>query len=267
LTRFIFTLVLIFGSICFADNFDSQSFMLLARSPQLALQQAAPQQSNTTAPSLQRKSPKKGMLLSAVIPGAGQAYNGSYLKAAAFLTTEIVGWALYVTQKSKGNDIEDEFHDYANTNWSEDEYWDWIAKHSNVDRNDIEALRDWEHDNFSHGLHEVKDQQYYEMIGKYDQFNYAWDDSDIGLLDESFTKDQRSAHRLYYEERRDASNKAFKKATTGITIVLFNHIFSALEAGWSLSKNGNKKLNTQLYGDYLKFDQKTVPGLTVRMNW
>ena len=207
------------------------------------------------------------MLLSATVPGAGQLYNGSYIKAAVFLAAEVTGWALYVTQTSKGNDIEAEFHDYANTNWSEDEYWDWIHSHSDVaDRNDIEALRDWEHDHFSHGLHREKDQQYYEMIGKYDQFNYAWDDSDIGLLDEGFTKDQRSAHRLYYEDRRDASNQAFKKATTGVTIVLFNHIISALEAGWSISKN-NSKLNTSVYGDYLKYDQEAVPALTVRINW
>lgn len=238
--------------------------MVDARSPQLALQQAG--ETTAAAPTLSTKSVKKGLFMSAALPGAGQLYNGNYIKAAAFIAAEAAGWTLYITQNKKGNDIDAEFRAFADEHWSENDYWDWIARHSGIDRNDIEALREWEGENFSHGLHREKDQQYYEMIGKYDQFNYAWDDSDIGLLDEGFDKSKRSANRLYYEERRAASNAAFKRATTGATIVLFNHIVSALDAAWSINR-GNQQFTANVYGDYKLVNSEPVPSLNLSLNW
>ena len=251
--------------IVFSGEFDTRDFMLSSRSPEISYQSQVVSQPEG-AETAGAKSLKKGLLFSALIPGAGQLYQGNYWKAAAFLTAEVIGWTLYIKKTNEGNDIEDEFHAYADEHWSESDYFDWIAMHSGLQRNDVEALRDWEKDHFSHGLHVEKDQQYYEMIGKYDQFNYAWDDSEIGLLDEGFTHADRSANRLYYEDRRDASNQAFKKATTGVTIVLFNHILSAVEAAWSISRDNNR-LNAQLYGDYIKYNQQAVPAMTLRMNW
>lgn len=250
--------------LAFSGDFDATAFMLESRSPQLSYQSQPEQPATDQSSSL--KSVKKGMLFSAVVPGTGQLYQGNYWKAAAFLAVEAIGWTLYITKTSEGNDIEDEFHAYADEHWSENDYWDWISMHSGLERSNVEALRDWEHDHFSHGLHREKDQQYYEMIGKYDQFNYAWDDSDLGLLDEGFTQALRSENRLYYEDRRDASNKAFKKATTGVTLVLFNHILSAVEAAWSISRDNNQ-INAQLYGSYINHNHQAVPAMTLSMNW
>ena len=229
-----------------------------------------------TAPSPpSAKSLKKGLFLSALVPGAGQLYSGSKLKAAAFAAAEIAGWTLFVYYSDRGDEIEDEFHRFADQHWIEDEYWDWVYGHAMKDpeftgtsRSDLEAMRDWEHDNFSHGLHRQKDQQYYEMIGKYDQFNYGWDDSDIGLLDPDWNQSLRSERRLYYEERRDASNRALKKATTGVTFVLLNHILSAAEAAWSIKVSNDRAVAARLDVTPLKTGAEyPVPALTVTLNW
>lgn len=215
------------------------------------------------------KSVKKAFLISAILPGTGELYSGSYFKAAAFIAIEIGAWTTYSMYYGKGKDIESEFHDYADQHWIEDEYWDYISQQSGINRNDMEALRDWEQGEFSHGLHREKDQQYYEMIGKYDQFNYGWDDTDKGLRDPEWDISMRSKNRLYYEDRRDASNKAFKAATWGTMIALVNHALSAVDAAWTAHQHNKTVLHTsirmqpQKYGYEVEF----IPTFSLSIDW
>jgi len=268
--RKLFILIFIlFGTIAsFAQNIDWQEFMLDTTAPVFALDEGKSDNSGMSNSKTKLKSPKKALFFSAVVPGAGQAYRGSYFKAAGFLVLEAASWAMYAVYTEKGNNIEDDFQAFANEHWIESDYWDWIAKKFSLDRNDMNALREREHKEFSHGLHVQKDQQYYEMIGKYDQFNYGWDDSDIGLNDEGWDKNnpQRSKRRLYYEDRRDDSNKAFKMATTGTTIVMLNHILSAIEAAWGTTQH-NKRIQTSLRFEPLYMNNQQYSALTLRLNW
>lgn len=213
------------------------------------------------------KSPKKSFLFSAILPGAGQIYNGNYIKAAAFLALEAAGWTLYAKKNKEGNDIDAEFKLYADQHWSESEYWDYIAKFSGLNRNDVEALRGWEKNHFSHGLHREKDQQYYEMIGKYDQFNYGWDDSDVGLLDEGWKISMRSENRLIYEDRRSDSNQAFKAATRMATLVILNHLLSGFEAAWSSNRYNNYQMAAGLHLAPGYWDGRPCTTLSLDLRW
>ena len=272
--RTIISMFLLCGiaTVGFAGQTDWQQFMLESRSPALSMAQEQQKESVADPASSVpgKKSPKVGLLISAAVPGAGQAYAGKYWRAAAFIAIEAVGWYVWATQTKKGRDIEQEFQEYADTHWSEDDYWDYIAYHSGIDRNDIEALREWEQSSFSHHLHREKDQQYYEMIGKYHQFNYGWDDFDKSLISVSHydmvKQNMASPHRLYYEDRRYASNKAYEWGRTGITVVLLNHILSSLEAAWTIHRQ-NQKLQASLHGDYLRSNTRTVPALTLQLDW
>ena len=73
-----------------------------------------------------------------------------------------------------------------------------------------EALRDWEGSQFSHGLHRDKDQQYYEMIGKYHQFSWGWDDfrenNAISMSDYEITQ-------RYNEDKSTINKNRLKKET------------------------------------------------------
>lgn len=213
------------------------------------------------------KSVKKAFLFSALVPGSGEIYGGSYLKGIALLAIEVGAWSMYAIYHKEGNDIETEFHAYADEHWIEDHYWDYISAHSQINRENMEALREWEHDHFSHGLHIDKDQQYYEMIGKYDQFNYGWDDTDKGLLEEDWTISMRSPKRLYYENRRDASNNAFKTASWGTMIALINHALSAVDAAWTVNRHNKKLMNTSLRIEPIRYGMNNVPALSLRVNW
>ncbi len=220
---------------------------------------------------LHLKSAGKGFIFSAVVPGAGQLYAGSYLKAALFVAVEATAWYMYAHYNQEGNDLEDQFHTYADAHWSEPDYWKWISQHSGIvySEENMEALRDWEHEHFSHGLHRQKDQQYYEMIGKYDQFNAAWDDAGIGLLDQAWdtSNPDRSENRLYYEDLRDESNQAFKRATTGATIALINHIVSAMDASYTIYRHNQKQITTSMYLQQKRINNQDFPLLTLELCW
>ncbi len=207
-----------------------------------------------------RKSKALAVVLSAAVPGSGEIYCGSYIKGLGFLAVETTCWVVYGVYTKEGNEIEDEFHNFADTHWIEADYWDWISDRSGLPRDDMEALREYERDNFSHGLHEQKDQQYYEMIGKYDQFNVGWDDTLT-----PFARD--SQRRDFYETRRDDSNKAFKKAAAGEMIALANHLLSALDAAWTVNNYNKKMVTTSLRVTPSRYALDHAPMLCLRVDW
>jgi hypothetical protein len=79
------------------------------------------------------KSVFKAVLFSAIVPGAGQIYNQSYWKAAAFLAIEAAAWAVNISYNKKGNDKDAEFKRYADQNWSEYRYWSYVNYQVDID--------------------------------------------------------------------------------------------------------------------------------------
>jgi hypothetical protein len=208
-----------------------------------------------------QRSVGKAFLLSAVIPGAGEFYNKSFLKGLAFLGVEVGAWAVYAIYTKSGNEKTDEFEAYANTHWSEDEYWASLARLSGCDVNNRPCLRDYESKTFSHFLPDERNQTYYENIGKYDQFNAGWDDSISGEA-----KERDSANRSLYTRLRKKANDQFKIATYGTSIVLVNHVISALDAAYTTYKF-NREIKASMGMEMQRYDQELVPMLAMKMSW
>lgn len=203
----------------------------------------------------------KAFLFSAAIPGVGEFYNKSFLKGLAFLGAEVGAWAMYAVYTQRGNDQEDAFEAYARTHWSEDEYWASLARLSGCDVNNRPCLRDYESETFSHFLPDERSQTYYENIGKYDQFNAGWDDSISGEA-----KRRDSANRELYTRMRKKANDQFKIATWGASIVLVNHVISALDAAYTTYKF-NREIKASMGMEMQRYDQEIVPTLAMKMSW
>ena len=189
------------------------------------------------------KKPAVGILLSAAVPGAGEFYSGSWIKGAIFLGIETGLWIGYIKFRDKGLEWEDIFHDYANEHWSEER---WISNGGDPDEG-------------THTLPSTKTQQYYEMIGKYDQFMQGWDD---WVVDGP----SLTPHRDYYETIRDKSNQELIKASYCAMIVLANHVISAFDAGWTV-KNHNRKIKSKARVSIEKGRDEYIPMLTMDLNW
>lgn len=219
-----------------------------------------PRLSSNNQSEIGTRSVAKAVLFSAAIPGAGQIYNGSILKSILFLALEAGALTGHFINQNRGNELEDEFEDFADLYWSEQEYWESLAQESGLNVNDLDALREYERQNFSHFLPQQKNQQYYENIGKYDQFNAGWDDSEN-------IRARDSVHREQYTLMRKDANDHFKRATNFAAAALFNHVLSALEAGWSAKRHNKQIMKASLEMQGRLYGTEVVPTLVLGMTW
>ncbi|RKY61635.1 MAG: hypothetical protein DRP95_02590 [Candidatus Latescibacterota bacterium] len=170
------------------------------------------------------KSPALAFGLSLILPGAGQAYEGRWAPAALFFGAELVSWTGWYVWRDKGKDKEREYQTFADDHWSLDRYQAW--------RDNYRARYDttW----WTHSLPDRKDQEYYEMIGKYDQFAAGWEDYPSEWLEDPPEDNRgyadRDTLRSKYEDLRAESNKYLKRAGYMMGVVLVNRVLSAIVA-------------------------------------
>jgi hypothetical protein len=205
-----------------------------------------------------RKSPWIAGALSLVVPGTGEFYAASYWKAALFLAADVALWAAAYSYDKRGDRQTDIFQDYANTHWSVVRYALYAREtlappDGNYSDLFIPGTQDrpaWEQVNwsvlnameraiggtaqgqyYSHALAPYNDQQYYEMIGKYPQFNQGWDDAPSSFQ----YGDPVTARFHFYSSERAKANDYYTTASTFVTVAVVNHVLSAADAAWSAS--------------------------------
>ena len=202
------------------------------------------------------KSPQRSLLYSALIPGAGEFYAGAKKRAALFFGLEAIGWGMYFRMTGKGNDIEKEFRATANEHWDVDRYALWAGGSSRSNPFIHHALpcSTYAGTGSLSDCPDVEKQQYYELIGKYDQFVAGWKDIHdstgtipLGVGDISDPGVVTSQERLDYEIKRDDSNRYLKRATNIAGLILVNHVFSAIDAARAAraTANGADKASLQ----------------------
>ena len=209
--------------------------------------------------------PGKALMLSAIMPGAGQYYAGNNFRAAVFFAIEIAAWTGVVYYYNQGQDKDKEFKTYADDYYTEQIYRDveynlalnseWGDKgaYSGTEAEWIEE--EWDEkihflpdQGFTHEMptsedrsaNQSHDQQYYEMIGKYiHQFGFGWADfyDGEGLVEDDpatpFYDGRRQLSETYMSMRYD-SNKMLNYSSYAIQIAMLNHVAAALEASFSV---------------------------------
>jgi len=189
------------------------------------------------------KSTRRAFLYSVLVPGLGEWYAGAKTRGLVFFGIEAVTLGVWSSWKGKGNDVEDEFRAVADEKWDPLNYLAWrgstISRNSSITHalpcsSYVDVYL--ETGNFK-GCDVAEIQQYYELVGKYDQFAAGWTDivrvetgnpaqpTEVDSV-ENFLSEQR----LTYEIRRDDSNKYLKRASTLSGLILINHVISAIDA-------------------------------------
>jgi len=234
------------------------------------------------------KSSRKAFFLSLLVPGLGEAYVGSK-RSLVFLGIEAASWWIYFTNNREGNDIESDYEQWAGKYWHYNDttsssgaelnynYWGWLQRKYEIpveiNPTDYAAINDWlekktESGGFEsvHNLPSTKTQQYYEMIGKYDQFVFGWEDVDNADLNPQLvdnllwyenTVGVLSPLRIKYMKMRGDSNDKLDAAQRGIHIMLINRVLSAIDAG-RLAYKHNKKLDSDLSMIRVRIVQKRI---------
>jgi hypothetical protein len=207
------------------------------------------------------KSVKKAFLYSMIVPGSGEFYAGSKIRAAVFFGLDVTFWALYFNYHGKGKDKETEYRHFADNHWLEDDYINWLFKTYGI-TSDQEPYEDPETGDtvyFSHHLPDTKTGQYYEMIGKYEQFSEGWDDFDTTSL-----------NREVYLGMRHDSNDLLNKAKYSAMFSLANHILSAFDAALMVkkyNKKGEKFSQIEFKMRLVERNQELIPRLSATMRF
>jgi hypothetical protein len=233
------------------------------------------------------KSVARSVLYSAVVPGLGQFYTKSYIKAGIFAAVEIAAWATNIHYNNLGDNKDAEYRGFANTNWSEQRYWSYVYYRvkgdpdfnldpstfviDNSDPNrpiivnwqEVEGgLSQYANGNyilgFTHTLPDTKTQQYYEMIGKYpEQFGNAWADASFNANYSGF-EGRVTPMNDHYTDLSKESENLYDKAGYGSMAALINHVISAVDAGFTTRRYNRRQMK-------LSYDNRNYNGEYVNM--
>jgi hypothetical protein len=237
------------------------------------------------------KNPWIAGLLSLAVPGAGEWYSDSKLKGAVFFGVEVASWVTAHIYDKKGDHQTDVFQDFANEHYNASQYALWTMNHLGALNPDLagdkssyfglifpngdstegppyrnmnwEELNSMERDiavvgnGYTHELPYWGQQQFYELIGKYEQFSRGWDDSDPADPPNKVNPIQSTSKEMFvYAAMRANANHYYDISATFVSIAVINHIVSALDAYLT-----TKSHNTALHAEVNMRIQPTPVGL------
>ncbi len=217
--------------------------------------------------------PGLSMLASLVLPGAGEALMG-YKRGYAMMAVDIYAWTKVASNHSDGNDLRDKYYAYADEHYSDENlvlayapcafypracqgmhYFSAVVTNPPItDVDDLEKLSLYV---------SVEDdrREYYENLGKWDQFIFGWDDYtrpdsppagieyELTNTTEDLHQPWVSEHRGIYRQMRDDSNDAFKSRDRWMYVNIGMRVFSVLQVAYlSGMLGGSDSLDMQVAG-------------------
>lgn len=197
------------------------------------------------------RSPAIPMLMSLLVPGAGEVYLG-YKRGFLQIALDAASWYGAIHYSDEGDKKADEYYAYADAHWSEGKL-DAAYDSDYLDRPDAnfqysymvgDGTDYFDVDGYTNLplWVSVEDdrREYYENLGKWDQFVFGWDDYtdprdfmdteniDIGNLDDPRT----SANRETYRQMRKDSNDAYAKKDQFVYLSIAFRVFSVLQVAY-----------------------------------
>jgi hypothetical protein len=198
-------------------------------------------------------SPGWSMLASLVLPGAGEVMMG-YRRGYAMMAVDIYAWTQVASYHSEGSDLRDEYYDFADEHYSDetlvlgyqpgafdpraglgDFYFSEIIDGTINDVDDLGNLS-------LYVTVEDDRREWYENLGKWDQFIFGWDDfarpdsrpdiyTPTGDIDD-LRQPWISENRVIYRQMRDDSNDAFKTRDRWLYVNIGMRVFSVLQVAY-----------------------------------
>lgn len=217
--------------------------------------------------------PGRAMMMSLVVPGAGQLYVGRPMRTVVFMGVEILVLLAWNSYAQRGEDMTQAFRDFA------DDYWDfnrWLdttqyqidpwgrgegriyvgtygSHHLNYfvnleggskvfgnTKDDAkEFIQYLNNPSTEDSVYIIKNHEYYENVGKYNQFFSGWDDATLDAEIDTTRKSgpiALSEHRSKYLDMRGDANRLKSVASYAISALMFNHVISAIDAIFATSR-------------------------------
>ena len=197
------------------------------------------------------KSPALPMLMSLVLPGAGELYLG-HKRGFLMIALDAAAWYGGISAAKDGDEKSDEYYGYADEHWFEEKL-DAGYDQAYQDRPDAnfdytymvgdgtDYFRVDGYQNLPLWVSKEDDRrEYYENLGKWDQFVFGWDDYtdpreflETEDIDIANLQDPRtSEHREVYRAMRKEANDAYARQDRFLYLNIGLRVFSVLQVAY-----------------------------------
>jgi len=163
------------------------------------------------------------MLLSAVVPGAGEISMGHWWRGLPLVAADVATWVGYAHYNGEGNDLRDQYQLFADQNWNEDRWQDSLTVTRFWD-----TSAPWNCNCSPPYIPPDEDlREYYENLGKYEQFFPGWEDWNRNYDPE----DPQSLRRIYSDMRIESNNR-LDSANRLIGVAALTRVVSVIQSFW-----------------------------------
>ena len=241
--------------------------------------------------------PKKNnnslFMKSLVLPGWGQLSGEQPIwKPLMFFSSELILWYANNSLQNKALSLQNEFESFADDHWALDR---WYANTQRIFPNNWENILIGTHHldlivndkyeksynlvsilklyDFSQ-IQVIRDRDFYENIGKYDQFVGGWDDEYDDPFDSSgnwFSVRKKNVESIILTKRKDhyrdiryRSNSMKHYSKYAVSSIMINHLISALDAQ-IFGKSEEKNIALSHFN--ISYHGKIVNGVKVTYMW
>jgi hypothetical protein len=198
------------------------------------------------------------VLYSLILPGAGEASMG-YTRGYFMMAADIFAWTQVAKYHGEGGDLKDDYIAYADEHYSDEDLVEAYNPGSfDTERRgegaiyfagigpifDVSGLGDPDNGLPLYVSKEDDFREYYENLGKWDQFIFGWDDYTRASIEypelnykPTYTRDDLqhpwvSQNRETYRLMRDASNDAYKNRDRWLYVNIGLRVFSVLQSAY-----------------------------------
>ncbi len=190
---------------------------------------------------LTRKNPALAILLSAILPGMGELYAGSYKSGKYFTFADITFWGVYIGLNEYSNWKKDNYKSFAVAKGSvssenkNDDYYSLIANYSNIDQyNDEKALN----------------QEFNEMLDPNTDY-WKWETE----------SDRREFRGIWLDSKNSHNNLNFV-----IGALVLNRVMSIINVVRLVSNYNNELDKTSDLNFYFDYDKNSNIGNNISFN-
>lgn len=248
------------------------------------------------------RSPKVAMLMSLLVPGTGQVYAAHHSwKAAIYGAVEVGMIATGVAINFRGKEGLKDAHKFADQHYSLQKYLSYQnALKNNVDttryREDIFPFRS---DSLFYENAVLRNEDYYsDLKESVSPYVNGWDDAKPGFdenlipLDPEYNSLRDTSYLVFkgsdslrvaygfsdnqkkYQSKVSKADDYFKKSSLVLTLMLVNHIVSAIDAGFSAKAHNDRLLNKQTVWQHIGLEQiclsdggRMAPGYALKVRF
>jgi hypothetical protein len=176
------------------------------------------------------------MLLSAIVPGAGEISMGRWWNGLPLVAADVATWLGYAHYRSEGNSRIDDYEAFADEHWSEVR-WQENLPLAEDGRHYDENDPPWHCDCSPPYIPRDEDlREYYENLGKYSQFFPGWDDWHT----EYDPEDPTSRRRIYADMRIEA-NSSFDNADRLLGVAALTRVVSIVQSFWLVRRESRSQ--------------------------